>query len=72
MIQIEVNNNRIMTFSQVEQYGDIYCQVGKSDDIDTEIKISAGDMVMLVNYYRYIKDNNIQCDFVNPRGSNSN
>jgi hypothetical protein len=26
--------------------------------------IPAGDMVMLVNLYRYIKDNNIQNDFI--------
>lgn len=32
--------------------------------------IPAGDMVMLINYYRYIKDNNIQCDFINPNGVN--
>lgn len=68
MIQIEVNNNRTMTFSQIEQYGDIYCQVGKNDNIDTETIISAGNMVMLVNYYKHIKDNNIQCDFINPNG----
>lgn len=69
MLEIQVNNNRTMTLSQIEQDGDIYCQVGKNDDIDTEIIISAGDMVMLVNYYKHIKDNNIQCDFINPNGS---
>lgn len=32
--------------------------------------IPAPDMVMLINYYRYIKDNDIQNDFINYRGKN--
>lgn len=32
--------------------------------------ISAGDMVMLINYYRHIIDNDIQNDFINPNGAN--
>ncbi|MFQ9049102.1 MAG: hypothetical protein ACLR62_01455 [Coprococcus sp.] len=32
--------------------------------------IPAGDMVMLVNLYRYIKDNDIQNDFINYNGKN--
>lgn len=27
-------------------------------------------MVMLVNFYRYIKGNDIQHDFINPNGKN--
>ena len=34
------------------------------------IDIPAADMVMLVNYYKYIKDNDIKNDFVNPSGKN--
>ena len=32
--------------------------------------ISNGDMVMLINFYRYIKDHDIQHDFINPYGKN--
>ena len=32
--------------------------------------IPAGDMVMLLNLYQYIKDNDIQNDFINPNGKN--
>ena len=32
--------------------------------------IPSGDMVMLINFYRYIKDNDIQNDFINPYGKN--
>lgn len=28
------------------------------------------DMVMLINLYRYIKENDIQNDFINPYGKN--
>ncbi len=32
--------------------------------------IPAADMVMLINFYRYIKDNDIQNDFINYNGKN--
>jgi hypothetical protein len=32
--------------------------------------IPNGDMVMLINLYRYIKDNDIQNEFINPNGKN--
>ena len=32
--------------------------------------IPACDMVMLINFYRYIKDNDIQNDFINYHGKN--
>lgn len=32
--------------------------------------ISPSNMVMLINYYRYIIDNDIQNDFINPNGIN--
>lgn len=32
--------------------------------------IPACDMVMLINLYRYVKDNDIQNDFINPNGKN--
>ena len=37
---------------------------------DSEAFISAGDMVMLIDFYRYIKRNDIQHDFINPGGKN--
>ena len=30
--------------------------------------ISEGDFVMLINYYRYIKENDIKDDFINTTG----
>jgi hypothetical protein len=57
MIELRVNNNQVLVVKQNNQYGDI-----EVSDYD----IPASDFVMLLNYYRYIKDNNIQCDFINP------
>lgn len=37
---------------------------------DSEAFISASDMVMLINFYRHIKRNDIQNDFINPNGKN--
>lgn len=37
---------------------------------DKEAFISNGDMVMLLNYYSYVKRNDIQNDFINPNGKN--
>ena len=32
--------------------------------------IEPGNFVMLIDWYRYIKDNDIQNDFINPYGKN--
>lgn len=37
---------------------------------DVNNGISAGDFVMLLNFYKYVKDNNIQNDFINCYGKN--
>jgi hypothetical protein len=63
MIELNVNNGDVMRITQNEQYGKINCEC---DDIS--FNISAGDMVMLINYYRYVKDNNIKCKFINYNG----
>lgn len=33
--------------------------------------ISPGDFIMLLNMYNYIKNNDIQSDFINPYGKNT-
>lgn len=57
-----VNNGGIFTATQEKHDGKIILS-------DNTI-IPAGDMIMLFNYYRYIKNNNIQNDFINPTGTN--
>jgi len=54
-------------------YGpDSMVHVIKSNDgiCEEHYQIPAGDFIMLLNYYRYIKDKNIYCDFINPNGKN--
>lgn len=70
-ITIEINNERTMQLSQQDHDGTItistYNTTSKS--VDHEEQISAGDFVMLMNYYHYVKSNNIHCDFINPNGT---
>jgi hypothetical protein len=67
-IEFEINNNRTMRIVQ-EKY-DGTCTVSMSNnttgEVDHEEKISPDNMVMLMNYYRHVKSNHIQCAFINP------
>lgn len=67
-IEFEINNNRTMQIAQEKYDGECTISTYNSatSEVDHEEHISAGDMVMLLNYYKHVKKNNIQCDFVNP------
>ena len=39
-------------------------------DDGTTFGISKEDLINLLEYYRYIKENDIQDDFINPNGAN--
>ena len=69
MIEIPVNNNRKLILIQSAEGIEIVTT--SKDGIESKREIPEGDMVMLINYYKYVKDNNIQCDFVNPNGKNT-
>lgn len=74
MIEIEINNGGILKVSQT-QADKLRCGIGiESIDSDENIArrdlIDEGDFVMLINYYRYIKDNDIKDDFINRNGLN--
>lgn len=66
MLSFNVNNNNKLTVSQSVHDGNVIVTHGNGN---TEI-ITAGDFVMLLNLYTYIKDNDIQNDFINPYGKN--
>lgn len=70
MLSFKVNNNRELILTQPEQYGevDVYTANNSEKSEDYNYSIPAGDFVMLLNYYRHIKDNNIYNDFINPCG----
>lgn len=63
----EVNNGEKMELIQRGHDGTVF--ICDSSTSKTEF-IPAGDMVMLINLYRYIKDNDIQNDFINYNGKN--
>lgn len=69
-----VNNNGTMEITQNKPNATVTVHAFHASydfsDIKNDIKIPAGDMVMLINMYRYIKENDIQNDFINPYGKN--
>ena len=68
---LEINNNRKMFIVQSENKIQVKTVEIATDKVESQITIPEGDMVMLINYYKYIKDNDVQCDFVNPDGKNT-
>ena len=67
-----INNNGALVLSQSREDGPVTCSVwynyGQPGQGCTARMIDAGDMVQLLNMYRYIKDNDIQNDWINPNG----
>lgn len=74
MIEIGINNNGTLRLSQTEA-DKARCGIAV-ENLDDKGKvyrrdlISEGDFVMLINYYQYVVDNDIQDDFINPNGLN--
>lgn len=73
IISFDTNNNRKLQLIQRKHDGTILCTTEDHAPIDDNANadfIPAGDMVMLINFYRYIKRNDIRHDFINPNGKN--
>ena len=70
-LSFKVNNGGILNMIQHEVDGNIIVKrLEKNNGYKQIVEIPAGDMVMLVNLYNYIKENDIQNDFINPHGEN--
>lgn len=71
MISFDVNNERTLRLTQQNHDGTVSVETydGKGE-LEDSLKISNGDFVMLINLFRYVKDNDIQNDFINPHGKN--
>lgn len=70
-LSFKINNNGILNMIQHEIDGKVIVKrLEKDKSYKTITTIPAGDMVMLTNMYKYIKENNIQNDFINPYGKN--
>lgn len=62
-----VNNGGILELIQNEHDGAVTISGSNHSGAET---IPNGDMVMLINFYRYVKDHDIQNDFINSDGKN--
>lgn len=67
MIIFDVNNYGKVTLEQKTHDKSVTVTHGNGS-ITT---ISSGDFIMLLNMYNYIKNNDIQSDFINPYGKNT-
>ena len=64
----DVNNGQTITLVQEKHDGDVIVIRDEEGKRIKERIIPAGVMIMLLNFYRYIKDFDIQNDFINPGG----
>ena len=70
-LSFKINNNGILNMIQHEIDGKVIVKrLEKDKSYKTITTIPAGDMVMLINMYKYIKENDIQNAFINPNGKN--
>lgn len=74
-LSYEINNGRTLELVQRQHNGSVLIvktdASGNHESIpDNEAFIPAGDMVMLINFYQYIKQNDIKHEFINPNGKN--
>ena len=70
-LSFKVNNNGILKLVQNEIDGTVHVnRLEKGNGYKNIINISAGDMVMLINMYKYIKENDIENSFINTNGKN--
>ncbi len=68
MAGFKVNNGGRIFISQEHFDGDVTVTHYDGEIADEVYHIKNGDFVMLLNFYRYIKDYDIQHDFINPNG----
>ena len=70
-LSFKTNNNGIMNMIQNDVDGKVIVKrLEKDKGYKTIAVIPSNEMVMLVNMYKYIKENDIQNDFINPYGEN--
>ena len=70
-IELSVNNGQTLFLTQTSADGEMILNRYDGDKMIYERMIPAGDMVMLLNLYRYVKDNDIQNGFINPDGKHA-
>ena len=72
MISFNVNNGLTLSLNQSGHDKDVTVTAHDGNNPpEREYTISNGDFVMLLNFFRYVKDYDIQNDFINPYGKNT-
>lgn len=70
-ISFDTNNCGILELEQVTHDGHVIInRLNDSGVSEKRRAIKPTDFVMLLNLYEYIKENDIQNDFINPNGKN--
>ena len=73
-IEVEINNEERLRVSQTEadkaRCGIALESIDHKGQVYRRDLIDEGDFVMLMNYYIYVKDNDIKDDFINLEGKN--
>lgn len=68
-ITFDINNQQVLELMQPEHDDRVFVtRVRPNGSYENTYTISNGEFVMLLNLYRYIKENDIQNDFINPYG----
>ena len=68
-LTFQTNNGEMLVFNQLDDDCAVTVNHWKEDGTAGELKtIPAPDFVMLYNFYRYIKENDIYHEFINPNG----
>ncbi len=74
-IKLPINNERFINITQTEsdkiRNGIGLKTIDKQNNIERSDLINEEDFVMLMNYYRFIKDNDIYDEFINQNGINN-
>ena len=57
MLSFEINNQRKLEIAQEKHDGSVIVTAKDENSIDYQYTISPGDFVMILNWYRYQKEN---------------
>lgn len=72
MITFDINNKQeiLLTQANHDESVNVYTIDSKGNQTN-HYEISNGDFVMLLNYYKQVKERNIRCMYINPNGKES-
>ena len=71
LLSFETNNGRQLTVEQADHDGHVLV-IASDENGEKQVNaiIRPETFVMLMNMYTYVKENDIQNDFINPTGKN--